>query len=51
MSDDVFLTFVQFFMNIVFIKKPTKGHNYFDNVGEVTVLGLCTLSNDALRLY
>ena len=36
---------------MVFIGKNSKGHNSIKNVGGVTILFLCTLSNDGLYLY
>ena len=36
---------------MIFIGKISKGHNSIKNVGGVTVLVLCTLSDDGLHLY
>ena len=35
---------------MIFIGKFSKGHNSVKNVGGVTILFLCTLSNDGLYL-
>ena len=37
-------------MDKIFIAKISKGHNSVKNVGGVTVLALCTLSDDDLYL-
>ena len=37
--------------NTVFIRKFSKGHNSLKNVGGVTVLVLCTSSDDGLYFY
>ena len=36
---------------MIFIGKNSKGHNSVKNVGGVSVLILCTLSDDGLYLY
>ena len=36
---------------MIFIGKISKGHNSVKNVGEVTILFLCTSSDDGLYLY
>ena len=36
---------------MIFIRKISKGHNSVKNVGGVSVLVLCTLSDDGLYLY
>ena len=35
----------------VFIRKNSKGHNSVKNVGGVSILSLCTSSDDGLYLY
>ena len=37
-------------MDMIFILKFTKGHNFIKNVGRAMVLDLCS-SNDTLYLY
>ena len=36
---------------MIFIGKNSKGHNSVNNVGEITVLFLCTSSDGDLYLY
>ena len=36
---------------MIFIRKISKGHNSVKNVGGLSVLVLCTLSDDGLYLY
>ena len=36
---------------MIFIRKISKGHNSVKNVGGVSILVLCTLSDDGLYLY
>ena len=36
---------------VIFIAKISKGHNFLKNVGGVTVLFLCTSSDDGSYLY
>ena len=36
---------------MIFILKFSKGHTYVKTVGGVTILVLCTLSDDALYVY
>ena len=36
---------------MIFIRKISKGHNSVKNVGGVSVLVLCTLSDDGLYLH